>query len=227
MSGEADQHDPRGSAPYARQEVAQMRAEWRAGATPLCPRCETPFFEVSVPPRDDVSYVRNRVHFRCPRCAQSATLEKRDKGKSSDPGLPLVGWREWVRFPDLNLPPLRAKIDTGARTSALHVTSMMPFTLNGQASLQFEVPVSGSSPGEAVTVQAPLVDQRAVRSSSGHSERRAVVQLQLQIGDHVFPAEVTLTRRDRMRFPMLIGRIALERRFLVHPAGSFLQGNLP
>lgn len=154
-----------------------------------------------------------------------------DRPSPSSSRLPPVGWREWVR---LSLPgsppatpPIKAKVDTGARSSALHVAALEPATVAGARGLRFLLHPHQGSDAEAVWLEAPLVDRRSVRSSSGEESLRPVVRLGLHLGTHNFEAEVTLARRDRMRFRMLLGRTALGNRFLVDPARSWLQSEPP
>lgn len=133
----------------------------------------------------------------------------------------LVGWREWVRVVDNPMPPIKAKVDTGARTSALHAVAIRP---DGPGWLRFVVHPHQRRLDDPVELRAPLVDHREVRSSTGVAEPRPTVRLQLSMGQTVWPVEVTLTRRDRMGFRMLLGRTALRGRFVVDPSASFLQG---
>ncbi|TVP76120.1 MAG: hypothetical protein EA352_06535 [Gemmatimonadales bacterium] len=141
--------------------------------------------------------------------------------------MPVVGWREWVRLGPPERAPvtplLKVKVDTGARSSALHVVSMEPVELEAGPGLRFLIHPHQASRSDALWLAAPLVDRRSVRSSSGQETLRPVVHLGIRLGTHAFPAEVTLTRRDRMRFRMLLGRTALRDRFLVDPARSWLQ----
>ncbi len=139
----------------------------------------------------------------------------------------LVGWREWVALPDLGVPRLKAKIDTGARTSALHAVNLRPFETNGLEWLAFTVEphVRGGSDHAAIECRAPLWDRRAVRNSGGSVESRYVIKTALAIGGRQFEIEVTLTNRSDMGFEMLVGRTALRTgRLFVHPARSFVQG---
>ncbi len=139
-------------------------------------------------------------------------------------GLPLVGWREWVRLAGTANAPIKAKIDTGARSSALHALELEPVSREGVRYLRFTIFPAQRSEEGAFRMEAPLVDRRAVRSSSGVAETRPVVRVELELGGTNFPVEVTLTRRDRMGFRMLLGRTALRGRFMVDPGRSFLQG---
>lgn len=138
---------------------------------------------------------------------------------------PVIGWREWVGLPDLGVDPIRAKIDTGARTAALHAYGLETFELDGKTIARFVVHPEHRRLGPAVVTEAEVIESRTVRSSSGATEDRFLIATHLSIGSHRFIAEVTLTRRDEMGFPMLLGRQTIRRRFLVDPGRSYLFGN--
>ncbi len=134
-----------------------------------------------------------------------------------------IGWREWLGFPDLDIPRVKAKIDTGARTSALHAFLVEPFTRDGQPWVRFAIhPIQGDV-NTVVECTAPIKDQRVVRDSGGHEEMRYVIETRIAIGDEIIQAEVTLTDRDGMTFRVLLGRTALRKRYVVHPGRSYLQ----
>lgn len=136
---------------------------------------------------------------------------------------PVIGWREWVSLPNLNIPKIKAKIDTGARTSALHAFSLHPFiTEDGQHKIRFDIHPLQHNNQDTVTCIADIVDQRIVTDSGGHSEERYVIQTFIKINDQVWPIEITLTERENMLFRMLLGRSALRKRFIVNPARSFV-----
>ena len=138
-----------------------------------------------------------------------------------------LGWREWIGFPDLGLPRIKAKIDTGARTSALHAFTVAPFMRDSQQWVRFAIhPVQGDS-GTVVECEAPVKDQRRVRDSGGHEELRYVIETRVRIGDDIVKSEVTLTDRDTMKFRVLLGRTALRKGFVVNPAKSYLMGKRP
>ncbi|SDR85444.1 Uncharacterized conserved protein [Microbacterium paraoxydans] len=139
----------------------------------------------------------------------------------------LTGWREWVSLPDLGVDWIKAKIDTGARTSSLHAFDIQEFARDGEAWVRFRVKPWQDSQEDAVVVESPIHDRRAVRSSSGHAQERLVVQLMIRLVDREVMAEVTLSNRDEMGFRMLIGREALRRGYVVDPARSFLGGRAP
>lgn len=147
----------------------------------------------------------------------------------TDPTLPAstltTGWREWVSLPDAGVPWIKAKIDTGARTSALHAFDLHEWRDDEHiAQVTFWVNPWQKSAADAVQLTRPVHDRREVRSSSGHSEQRLVVLLDVSLVGRVVTAEVTLTSRDEMGFRMLIGREALRQGFLVDSGASYLGG---
>ena len=140
---------------------------------------------------------------------------------------PTLGWREWVGLPDHGVEWLKAKVDTGARTSSLHAAGLHTFQVENREWVRFHVYPWQRSTADAVQVEARVLDRRQVRSSSGTTERRPVVVLPVRIGSQIVDVEFTLTRRDQMGFRMLLGRQALRRRFLVDTGRSYLLGQPP
>lgn len=136
----------------------------------------------------------------------------------------VIGWREWVRLDSVGVPWVKAKVDTGARTSSLHAFDLQRHDLDGHPWVRFDVHPWQATAEDSVTVELPVHDVRTVRSSSGHEETRYVVLVQLVLGQRSVEAEVTLTDRDEMGFRMLIGREALVQGFLVDPALSYAGG---
>ena len=135
-----------------------------------------------------------------------------------------LGWREWVGFPGLNIEKIKAKIDTGARTSALHAFMVEPFGRDAQPWVRFAIhPIQGDN-STIVECEAPVKDQRIVRDSGGHDELRYVIDTVIAIGHDQFRSEVTLTDRDTMMFRVLLGRTAVRARYVIHPDKSYLQG---
>jgi hypothetical protein len=137
-----------------------------------------------------------------------------------------IGWREWAALPDLNLPAIKAKIDTGARTSALHSFLIEPYTQDGVDMLRFMIHPIQLNQSLEVECHAPVYDFREVTDSGGHREMRYVIKSKIVIGDIAWPIEMTLTNRDTMRFRMLLGRRAMEDRFVVDPGASYVNGKL-
>ena len=138
--------------------------------------------------------------------------------------LPVIGWREWVSLPELGVEKMRAKIDTGAATSAIHVSHfrMLKTKKKGSAKVEFRVhPVQHRS-HPAIIARAALVEHRHVRSSVGHLTERPVIKTILKMGESSWPIELTLVNRDIMSFRMLIGREAIKGRYLVNPGRSHL-----
>ncbi|WP_290885389.1 RimK/LysX family protein [Arenimonas sp.] len=137
-----------------------------------------------------------------------------------------LGWREWLSLPDLGIVAVRAKVDTGARSSALHVLDQETFHRDGAEHVRFllDAGVPGQAPQPA---QARVIDRRRVTDSGGHVTERPFILTRLRMAGLEWEAEVNLTHRRNMLFPMLLGRTALAGRFLVDPASSFLQGNPP
>jgi hypothetical protein len=134
----------------------------------------------------------------------------------------LIGWREWLELPALNVERIKAKVDTGARTSALHAEQVTYVRRRGQTLVQFVVSSGRDAAKPPTFVQAPLLDERRVRSSNGKEELRPVIETVVKLGTQEWSIEVTLTRRDQMGFPMLLGRQALKGHAVVDPGRSFL-----
>lgn len=137
-----------------------------------------------------------------------------------------VGWAEWVALPELDLPAIKAKIDTGARTSALHAFQIEQFGPAHAPIVRFGIhPVPGRT-DVAVYCSAAVVDRREVASSNGERETRFVIRTTLRMGEGAWPIEVTLANRESMTYRMLLGRQAIRSDVNVDPAASFLQPRL-
>jgi ribosomal protein S6--L-glutamate ligase len=136
----------------------------------------------------------------------------------------ILGFEEWAGLPALGLPSLKVKVDTGAKTSALHARLITPITREGRRFVTFKVQPVPRRPAIEIDCEAPLVDERAVTSSNGEREVRYVIATTLEIGTRAWPIEVTLTNRETMNYRMLVGRQALQPGMLVDPAASFHQG---
>lgn len=151
---------------------------------------------------------------------------KRTRIQSSTPTVS-AGWREWVGLPDLGVEHIKAKLDTGARSSALHAFDIHEFERDGESWVRFSIHPWQKSAQDEQTVEVPVHDRRTVRSSTGHVEERPVIRTRLRLLDRVVDLEMTLTRRDAMGFRLLIGREALRKGFVVHSDRSYLGGRPP
>ncbi len=141
---------------------------------------------------------------------------------STEQSYTLAGWREWVSLPDAGVEWIKAKLDTGARSSAIHAFDLEQFERDGAAWVRYSVHPWQASDDDAVQVESPVLDVREVRSSSGHSEERLVVPMTLRLMGRDLTAELTLSNRDEMGFRMLVGREALRQGLAVDPARSYL-----
>ncbi len=135
-----------------------------------------------------------------------------------------VGWREWVALPELEVPVIKAKIDTGARTSSLDVESVGAFDRDGRRWVRFTIAPLQETSAVVLVREAPVVDRRRVTNSGGVGEERYVIRTPLCIGAEQWPVEITLASRESMTFRMLLGRTALRGRVLVDPRRSYLTG---
>ncbi len=135
-----------------------------------------------------------------------------------------VGWREWLALPALGIPAIKAKIDTGARTSALHAFFIEPFDLGAQKMVRFGIHPLQKNEQLELICEAAVVDERFVTDSGGHREIRFVIETSIALQGKIWTIEMTLTNRDSMKFRMLLGRTALAKQFLVDPQASFIGG---
>ncbi len=138
-----------------------------------------------------------------------------------------LGWREWLALPDLGIDYIKAKVDTGARTSALHAFRVEPFSKDGEEWVRFDMHPLQYDPQVVVNCEAPVLDRREVRDSGGHTEMRYVIRSRILIGDADINAEITLTDRESMKFRMLLGRTAMRSNYLVDPGRSYLSRTPP
>ena len=138
--------------------------------------------------------------------------------------LTTLGWREWIRLPELADTPIKAKVDTGAKTSALHAFYIEPYQLDDTLFVKFLIHPLQKDLSVQVECHARVKDKRVVSDSGGHREKRFVIETPIMIGDQTFDTELTLTDRDSMLFRMLLGRSALRGRYNVDSGSSFLIG---
>ncbi|MBN7795505.1 ATP-dependent zinc protease family protein [Parahaliea mediterranea] len=139
----------------------------------------------------------------------------------------VLGWREWLALPDFGIDRIKAKIDTGARTSALHAFYVEPFARDGEDWVRFGIHPWQQNTDYVVHCEAKVLDRRQVTDSGGHREVRYVIASRVRVGEHTIDAELTLTDRETMRFRMLLGRTAMRGHFLVDSGRSYLQGARP
>ena len=134
----------------------------------------------------------------------------------------VIGWREFVGLPDFGIGEMRAKIDTGARTSALYAMDKELFRRGGVRWVRFLIPIAEN----AERVEAPVLDERSVKNTSGNSERRLVIRTTLLIGRHRWHIDASLADREKMEFDLILGRTAIHgRNVLVDPDHSYLLGH--
>lgn len=136
----------------------------------------------------------------------------------------VIGWREWLSLPELGIPLIKAKIDTGARSSVLHALNVECFRRGGRRMVRFGVHPFQRNTGHVVAGEAEMIDERLVRSSAGHEQLRPVILTTVKLRERVWTIEVTLTGRSQMGFRMLLGRQALVGRFLIDSARSYMAG---
>ncbi|MCD0463491.1 ATP-dependent zinc protease family protein [Roseiconus lacunae] len=138
--------------------------------------------------------------------------------------LPIIGWREWLSLPELGIKFVKAKIDTGARSSSLHAFDIETYEENGVSQVRFKVNPIQRNDDWTIQCSSPVLDMRSVRSSSGQSAVRPVIKTPVTLFGHRIEIELTLADRNQMGFRMLLGREAFRRRFLIDPGKSYLGG---
>ncbi|NPD04403.1 hypothetical protein HN031_06840 [Nocardioides sp. zg-1308] len=141
-----------------------------------------------------------------------------------DPDRVVVGWREWVGLPQADLPWVKAKIDTGARSSSIHAFDLEAFEADGREWVRFSIHPWQRSDEDRTELTVPVLDRREVRSSNGQVEQRYAVAMDVVLAGRPLTTVMTLSNRDEMGFRMLIGREALERGFLVDASLSYAGG---
>lgn len=134
----------------------------------------------------------------------------------------IIGWREFVSLPELNLGIIKAKIDTGARSSALHAFNMEERLFDGKKIIRFQVHPRQRDNQTSITAEAELLEYRKIRNSGGVTQLRPVIKTQIKLDQYIWPIELSLTNRDIMGFRMLLGRQGIRHKFLVDPGKSFI-----
>lgn len=136
----------------------------------------------------------------------------------------LIGWREWLALPDLGIPGVKAKIDTGARSSALHTHDYEVFQKDGGEFVRFHLHPLVKNDNVELTCEAPLLGYRKVKDSGGHSQTRPFIRTRALVGNIAWDIDISLTNRENMKFRMLLGRAALAKLFAVDPSSGYLLG---
>ncbi len=146
---------------------------------------------------------------------------KNKKIKSTRTSLTPLGWREWVFLPSYNDFKLKAKIDTGARTSSIHATNIQIYHKDNSEMVKFQIYQSDSF----LNIDTRLVSYKKIKSSFGQTETRPAVHMKIQIGKETWLTEITLAQRSKLTYPMLIGRNSLNKKHIVHSHRSYLAGS--
>jgi len=143
-----------------------------------------------------------------------------------NPDKTIVGSQEWISLPDLSIPAIKVRVDSGAKTSALHAVNIQPFNRNNEAWVTFDVFPIQHNGKKVIHCEARVIDKRIIKSSTGNRENRYVIKTPLKVNELSYDIELTLTNRDSMGYRMLLGREAMAGRMVVDPEGSFLMGQL-
>ena len=138
--------------------------------------------------------------------------------------IPVIGWREWVDLTELGCGEIKVKVDTGARSSALHAFNVKEFEKDGQTWVKFDVHPDQDSSKRTISTQAKVLEYRKVKNSGGKATMRPVIETTVSLMSEAWPVELTLANRDEMGFRMLLGRQAVRGRFLVDPGNSYYGG---
>jgi hypothetical protein len=162
----------------------------------------------------------------CPEAAtcQDGPVESAPLSPAADDAKVVVGWREWVALPQADVPWVKAKVDTGARSSSIHAFDLEVFEEDGHERVRFSIHPWQRSDEDHVELTLPVLDMREVRSSNGQVEKRYAVSLDVTLAGRTITTVMTLSNRDEMGFRMLIGREALRSRFVVDPGVSYRGG---
>ena len=150
---------------------------------------------------------------------------KNQNRNNNPPSSKIIGWREFVSLPQLEVNRIKAKIDTGARSSALHAFNIQQLQLDGKSIIRFQVHPVQRDNQTIVTTEAELLEYREIRNSGGNAQLRPVIKTEVKLGGQIWSIELSLTDRDVMGFRMLLGRQAVRNKFLVDPSRSYLQSN--
>ena len=142
------------------------------------------------------------------------------KSKLNQKDLIPIGWREWIVFPEYSGFAIKAKIDTGARTSALHATHIKEFKKDNQKWVKFRI----HQLKETLDIELPVLGYKEITNSFGSKEIRPVIKIKIKLGKKLWKTDMTLTRRNKLAHPMLIGRKTLKKQHKVYPHRSFLTG---
>jgi hypothetical protein len=149
---------------------------------------------------------------------------RNDSGEFA-PASKIIGWREFVTLPQLKIGRIKAKIDTGARSSAIHAFNIQERSQNGKKIIRFEIHPLQRDNKTIIITEAELLEYRRIRNSGGAAQFRPVIKTNIEVGKYTWAIELSLTNRDVMGFRMLLGRQAVRNKFLVDPGSSFLQSH--
>ncbi len=152
-------------------------------------------------------------------------LQEMKKVKEEAKQLTVIGWREMLALPELNVDHIKVKIDTGARTSALHAFNCQELKRDDKTMIRFEIHPLQRDNKQTIVAEAELLEYRRITNSGGHAQIRPVILTTAKLGEHQWQIELTLTNRDVMGFRMLLGRQAMKNRFAINPGKSFLQSS--